>query len=196
LKTTAVKKSGSKRPAARKEAKRSHKKNGPQWPEDRKILWRPDRLTYLQKKDQSAECVFCDQLSKGLKPETLVIFNNGTSMVILNKFPYNNGHLLVLPVRHVADLDALTEAEFSDIHKVVRQGIASLRKAYDKSPQGINVGANLGSAAGAGLPQHLHYHIIPRWIGDSNFFPLVGQTKVISETLEQTYARLLPYFEG
>ncbi|MEQ1876903.1 MAG: HIT domain-containing protein [Bdellovibrionia bacterium] len=199
MKTQAAKNGGrksgrSKKPTAKK-SKAQPTSN--RWPIERDILWRPHRFAYLQGQgnDKAIECVFCDALSKGLNPDSLVIWQNGTSMVVLNKFPYNNGHLLVLPVRHVADLTDLKEGEFADVHKAVRMCVAALRKAYDKVPPGMNIGANLGAAAGAGIPQHLHYHIIPRWIGDSNFFPLVGQTKVISETLEQTYKRLLPYFE-
>lgn len=174
---------------------KSHQNVG-RWPIERDILWRPHRFKYLQgQSGKGVECVFCDALSRGLSADSLVIHNNGTSMVVLNKFPYNNGHLLVLPVRHIADITDLSESEHTDLHKTVRQCVEALRKAYDKVPPGMNIGANLGAAAGAGIPQHLHYHIIPRWIGDSNFFPLVGQTKVISETLEQTYKRLLPYFE-
>jgi ATP adenylyltransferase len=174
------------KPASSK--KSDSKSSGGRWPIEREILWRPHRLAYLQSQSHIKDCVFCDARSKGLKPDSLVIYDNGTSMVVLNKFPYNNGHILVLPTRHVPDLTDLADDEFSDIHKVIRMSVSALRKAYDKSPPGMNLGANLGSAAGAG-------HIIPRWIGDANFFPLVGQTKVISETLEQTYNRLLPYFE-
>jgi ATP adenylyltransferase len=179
-----------------KSPKKSKSTNGKgKWPQKRDILWRPGRFTYLANQHKIVECVFCDAKAQGLKPETLLVFENGTSMVMLNKYPYNNGHLLVLPVRHVADIESLSEEEFSDINRIVRTAVSALRKSYEKAPQGINIGVNLGVAAGAGIPQHLHYHVIPRWVGDSNFFPLVGQTKVISETLEQTYLRLVPYFK-
>jgi ATP adenylyltransferase len=171
------------------------KKSAPKWPGERQILWRPQRFAYLQGKNQVTDCVFCDANGMGVKSESLVVYDNGTSMLMLNKFPYNNGHLLVLPNRHVGDFDQLSDEEYVDLQNLVRRAVTALRQAYDKTPPGMNVGLNLGSAAGAGIPQHLHYHIIPRWIGDANFFPLVGQTKVISETLEQTYTRLLPYFK-
>lgn len=186
-------------------SKRASRGDG-RWPIEREILWRPHRFAYLQgqagdrdkaqvKASGEPACVFCDARARGLSPESLVIYDNGTTMVVLNKFPYNNGHLLVLPVRHAGDIIDLSEDEYVDLHKLVKKSVSALRKAYGKVPPGMNLGANLGAAAGAGIPQHLHFHIIPRWIGDSNFFPLVGQTKVISETLEQTYQRLLPYFE-
>jgi len=210
---SAVKKAGSKTPhkvkiqgkskadmtrksSSRTRGKTNGKGNRTSWPNERQILWRPGRFTYIQgQQTHTTGCVFCDAKGNGKKPESLLIFDDGTSMVVLNKFPYNNGHLLVLPTRHVADIEDLSQEEFEDIHELIRRCVSALRKAYEKAPAGMNVGANLGAAAGAGIPQHLHYHVIPRWIGDANFFPLVGQTKVISETLEQTYMRLLPYFK-
>jgi ATP adenylyltransferase len=165
------------------------------WPNEREILWRPNRFTYLSKREEPSACVFCAALDSGINAESLVLFESDFTMVMLNKYPYNNGHLLVLPTRHVADIEDLSDNEYSDLNNQVRKAISALRKAYDKAPHGVNAGLNLGAAAGAGIPQHLHFHIIPRWFGDSNFFPLIGQAKVISETLEQTYQRLLPYFK-
>lgn len=114
-------------------------------------------------------------------------------MVVLNKYPYNNGHVLVLPIRHTGDFVGLSEAEQRDIHALLLETVRILTSLYE--PAGFNVGLNLGAAAGAGIPDHLHYHIVPRWRGDTNFFPLLAGTKVVVETLEQTYARLLPSFE-
>jgi len=175
----------------------SKKKLPQDWPKSagaREILWRPDRFSYLSDK-KKPECVFCDALKKGLSVESLVVGMTDLSMIIMNKYPYNNGHLLVLPKRHVADVLDVTEEEYLDINRLLRKTVAALRKCYSSPPAGFNLGLNLGSVAGAGIPSHLHYHVIPRWLGDSNFFPLVAQTKVISETLEQTYKRLLPYLE-
>ncbi len=111
----------------------------------------------------------------------------------MNKFPYNAGHLLVLPLRHEANFLALTDQEIADIYLLKRKCVHALTEEYH--PQGFNLGANLGSAAGAGIPNHIHFHVVPRWSGDTNFFPLIAETKVIIENLETTYERLQRYFE-
>lgn len=160
----------------------------------RSILWRPQRLKYLLQKHVGKDCVFCAAARIGKSVDSLVLWSSPDVMILMNKYPYNNGHLLVLPQKHVSDLNDLDQPEFQKLHESLQIAINALRKAANKAPDGFNIGLNLGSAAGAGLPGHLHYHVIPRWVGDSNFFPIVGQTKVISETLEQTYERLLPCF--
>lgn len=114
-------------------------------------------------------------------------------MIMLNKFPYNSGHLLVLPRRHCGDLLKLSDVEFEDLNNSIRKAMAALNEIYQ--PGGINIGLNHGATAGAGIPEHLHYHMVPRWSGDLNFFPLIAETKVLVETLEQTYGRLLEYFK-
>ena len=163
------------------------------WPMERDVLFRPDRFKYVRKLVKPEGCVFCTA-GKGVAPqfETLCLFQTTHSMVMLNKFPYNSGHLLVLPRRHCGHILELSEAEWNDLQSVVRRAFAALEKAY--VPGGINMGLNHGAVAGAGLPEHLHYHLVPRWAGDLNFFPLIADTKVVVETLEQSFERLLPYF--
>jgi len=160
----------------------------------REILWRPDRLKYLLEKNENKECVFCAASRTGASFDSLVLWESEMCLIMMNKYPYNNGHLLIIPRRHLANLWDLNSEEFHELNAAVLKAINALRKASKKGPDGLNVGLNLGCAAGAGLPDHLHYHVVPRWVGDSNFFPIIGQTKVISETLEQTYRRLLPCF--
>jgi ATP adenylyltransferase len=115
-------------------------------------------------------------------------------MVLINKYPYNSGHILVLPKRHCGNLLSLTENEFTDLHRTLKIAMAGVQQVY--SPAGFNLGMNHGAVAGAGIPDHLHYHIVPRWAGDVNFFPLIAETKVVIESLEQTFDRLLSYFKG
>lgn len=123
-----------------------------------------------------------------------MVFESEHAMVLLNKYPYNNGHLLILPKRHVADIGLLDMHEYQDLMAVARQAVAILQKAFQA--QGLNMGLNLGAAAGAGLPDHVHLHLIPRWAGDTNFFPLIAKTKVISQSLDQTYEVLRPLFDS
>ena len=114
-------------------------------------------------------------------------------MVVLNKYPYNSGHVLVLPLRHCGDMLALSDAEYMDLQNTIRLTVKGLKEIYE--PGGFNIGLNHGAVAGAGIPEHLHYHIIPRWAGDLNFFPLIAETKVLVESLEQTYEKILGYFK-
>lgn len=118
----------------------------------------------------------------------LLLARRPLTVVVLNKFPYNTGHLIVSPNRHVADLTALTEKERAEMMEVTVECIEVLNKTMD--PQGLNFGANLGEAAGAGVPDHVHFHLVPRWTGDTNFMPVVGKAKVLPENLEATYRRL------
>lgn len=114
-------------------------------------------------------------------------------MVVLNKFPYNSGHLLILPRRHCGDLLALPKSEYEDLCHLMRETMTALQDIYQ--PGGMNLGLNHGATAGAGIPEHLHFHMIPRWAGDLNFFPLIAETKVVIETLEQTWDRLRNRFQ-
>lgn len=164
------------------------------WPVERKVLFNPERLRYVRKLIKPEGCVFCHAVEKGVGFESLLLYESEHAIVVLNKYPYNNGHLLVLPRRHCGEFLELTEDEHRAIHRCLQTAIRALTEAY--RPSGFNVGLNLGSAAGAGIPEHLHYHVIPRWSGDTNFFALIAETKVVVETLEQTFQRLLPYFEG
>ena len=158
------------------------------WPQERDLMIRPDRYRYVRKLVKSSACVFCVCSEKSASFETLTIFKSDHSMVVLNKYPYNNGHLLVLPIRHCGEISTLSEAEYTDLMVLVKKAMAVLQKAY--SCEGLNVGMNHGAVAGAGIPNHLHWHVIPRWTGDVNFFPLIAETKVVVESLESSYHRI------
>lgn len=163
------------------------------WPDERAVMESPHRLEYVRRLVKPKGCVFCEA-SKG-KPnlENLVLFKNRSFLVMLNKYPYNNGHLLVVPRRHVAEYEKLSNKDLVVMQALVQKSLKILKKIY--APHGFNMGLNLGSVAGAGIPAHLHQHIIPRWGGDTNFFPLIGKTKLVVETLEQSYNQLRPQFE-
>jgi ATP adenylyltransferase len=138
-------------------------------------------------------CVFCSVLEAGDPDGDRILARDELAWVSLAKYPYNPGHLLVLPVRHVGDLEDLSEAESASIHRLLVRSLRALRDASD--PQGFNVGLNLGRVAGAGIPEHLHWHVVPRWGGDTNFMPVVGRTRVLPELLQETFLKLRPRFD-
>jgi ATP adenylyltransferase len=162
------------------------------WPQERDVIYRPERYRYVRKLVKSDGCVFCKAASQTLGFESLVLQKNSRVMVILNKFPYNSGHVMVLPVQHEGDFLNLTDELAAELGVTIKKVTAVLQKVYQ--PSGFNIGMNNGAIAGAGIPEHLHWHIIPRWLGDTNFFPLIGETKVLPETLEQTYEKLKGHF--
>jgi len=144
--------------------------------------------------DEGRACVFCRALE--LPPDdddAWVLARDDHAFVTLAKFPYNPGHLLVLPVRHTGELDDVTTEEHAAIARFLTAGTAALRAASD--PHGFNVGLNLGRVAGAGIPEHLHWHVVPRWGGDTNFMPVVGHTRVLPELLAESFRKLQPLFE-
>lgn len=149
------------------------------------------RMEYLRSAPAD-ECFLCTDASAGDLPGNLVLYRTGLCLVVMNRFPYNTGHLLISPLRHVAGLEDLTAGERGEVMELTVKTIEVLTEAM--SPEGFNMGANLGAAAGAGVPGHLHMHVVPRWSGDTNFMPVVGGSKVLPETLEQTYARLRPLY--
>jgi len=164
------------------------------WPSKKNIFFRPDRSSYVRRENKVKGCVFCVANQCDESFETLCIHKTELSMVVLNKFPYNSGHLLVLPRRHCGDLLNMTTEEYADLHETLKISLKAQNEIYN--PAATNIGMNHGAAAGAGLPEHLHYHLIPRWAGDLNFFPLIAETKVVIETLEQTYQRYFEYFNS
>jgi ATP adenylyltransferase len=141
--------------------------------------------------EKETECIFCVGLSERAE---FTLFKGGLSMVMMNKYPYINGHLLVAPVRHVASLEELSADEMGDILTTVKDAIGVLKKVMN--PDGFNVGLNLGVVAGAGVEQHLHFHIVPRWHGDTNAMTVFAEVRVIPEHLEATYRNLKPHFEA
>lgn len=155
-------------------------------------LWSPWRLAYVTSASgQSDACIFCDTGEPGR--DDLILARGRVSFVILNLYPYNNGHVMVVPNRHVATLGAATPAELSELMRLTRHAEMALTEAY--TPHGINVGINLGRAAGAGVVDHLHVHLVPRWTGDTNFMTVVGNVRVLPEDLAATAKKLRPLFE-
>ncbi|HEV3059874.1 MAG TPA: HIT domain-containing protein [Vicinamibacterales bacterium] len=136
-------------------------------------------------------CVFCNTIDGG--SDELILVRGRVSYVVLNLYPYNSGHLMVVPNRHVASLEATTREERDEVMRFTRHAEMALTEAY--RPQGINVGINLGRPAGAGVLDHLHVHLVPRWTGDTNFMSVIGETRVLPEDLAQTQKRLRPIFE-
>jgi len=140
--------------------------------------------------EKEKECIFCIALSE---PGKLALHKGKFSMVMMNKYPYINGHLLVAPKRHISSIEGLTMEEMGDLLKTVRESIGILKEVM--KPDGFNIGLNLGVVAGAGVEQHLHFHIVPRWHGDTNAMTVFAEVRVIPEHLEATYHNLKPYFE-
>lgn len=165
------------------------------WPFGRNILFRPERMKYVKKLEPSqGGCVFCVTAANELSPDTLCLYKSKYSQIVLNKYPYNNGHLLILPLRHVANLWDLSKEEKQDLFELMDFGFEVLRDVY--GPDGLNMGMNHGKSSGAGIPEHIHIHIIPRWSGDVNFFPLIAETKVVIESLPETYERLRAHIKS
>jgi ATP adenylyltransferase len=160
-----------------------------------KQLFAPWRMSYiLAGEEQAPECIFCAFPQKGRAHyrDHLILVAQPHAFVMMNKFPYGNGHVMVVPRRHVARPAELEPAEWSSICELLRQSVVAVGEAL--SAKDANIGMNLGRVAGAGIENHCHWHVVPRWSGDVNFMPLFSETKVISEHLESTYARLLPRF--
>ena len=157
------------------------------------VTWAPWRMEYILSDQKEGPCIFCPGEDRGQDAERLILFAGSRSMVIMNRYPYNNGHLLVAPVRHAGSLDSLSEEELLDLMETVRRAIKALKNLMN--PEGFNVGINLGKVAGAGVEEHLHVHIVPRWNGDTNYMTVVGALRVIPEHIRTTYDKLLPYFQ-
>ena len=152
-----------------------------------KPLWAPWRLEYVEHADELERCIFCEP------EDELLVHTGAQALVVLNKFPYSSGHLLVAPRRHVGDFGALTPDEAAEVHLLAAQGIEALRAEY--APHGFNLGWNIGRVAGAGIEDHVHQHVVPRWNGDTSFMPVLGDVKVLPEHLVRTAERLRPHFD-
>jgi ATP adenylyltransferase len=152
-----------------------------------KQLWAPWRLEYIAQADEHPGCVFCDAAA-GDDEERLVVHRRAHAFVLLNKFPYSSGHLLIASYRHVGEFAGLTEEEALEVHRLAQQGLAALAEVY--APEGYNLGWNLGRVAGAGVVDHVHLHVVPRWAGDTNFMPVLADVKVLPEHLAETRAKL------
>jgi len=152
-------------------------------------LWAPWRLEYVQNADkQGGGCIFCTAAASDDDEDQLVVHRGEQAFVLLNKFPYSSGHLLIAPYRHGLNFGDLDEAEILEIHRLGAEGLDALAATY--APEGYNLGWNIGRVAGAGIPDHGHLHVVPRWAGDTNFMPVLGDVKVIPEHLAATRARL------
>ncbi|MEA3428968.1 MAG: HIT domain-containing protein [Thermodesulfobacteriota bacterium] len=154
-----------------------------------KTMWAPWRIEYITG-DKEEGCIFCDALSH---KDDLTLFKGRVTMVLMNKFPYINGHLLVAPKKHIPSLDQLSKEEMGDLLMTVEQSTGILKNVM--KPDGFNIGLNLGKVAGAGVEEHLHFHIVPRWFGDTNAFTVFADVRVIPEHLKATYNNLKPYFD-
>lgn len=148
-------------------------------------LWAPWRLEYINSLDKPSGCIFCQLPLAGDDRATHIVLRGVHSYVLLNAFPYNNGHILILPYAHFARLEELPTETLHEIMDLAQLSARAFKLAFH--PDGINVGFNLGAAAGAGIADHLHMHMVPRWTGDTNFMPVVGSTRVIPQSLETTY---------
>ena len=154
-----------------------------------KPLWAPWRLEYIAQADEQEGCVFCDEATGAIEPaKSLLVRDADTAIALLNKYPYSSGHLMVAPRRHVGELANLRDVEALEIHRLAVAAIEALAAVY--GPGGFNLGWNLGRVAGAGIADHVHLHVVPRWAGDTNFMPVLADVKVIPEHLLETRDRL------
>jgi ATP adenylyltransferase len=157
-----------------------------------KRLWTPWRMPYIlgEEATEVEGCLFCAVVRRAT--EAYVLYRGSTCLVLLNRYPYNNGHLMIVPYPHVPSLQDLEPPVATELMRLVQQTLGILRKVYE--PDGFNLGVNEGSAAGAGIAEHVHFHIVPRWSGDANYMSVVGETRVIPELLRDSYDQLAPHF--
>lgn len=154
-------------------------------------LWAPWRIEYI-KKIKEGGCIFCQKPIEKNDTANLILYRGQNNFIIMNSYPYNPGHLMIAPYHHVASLDELSDEELSEHYRMIAQSTRILTKVF--KPDGFNIGMNLGRIAGAGIDKHIHSHIVPRWAGDTNFMPVVADTRVINEALEETYQKLVGKF--
>jgi ATP adenylyltransferase len=153
-----------------------------------KHLWTPWRSTYVNASGREAGCIFCAAAAGSQDNETLVVHRAQHSFVILNRYPYTSGHIMIAPYDHVASLNAASAVTIAEISELMRRAEIVISEAY--RPDGINLGMNLGRAAGAGIAEHIHMHMLPRWSGDANFMTSVAGTRIIPESLDETYSKI------
>jgi ATP adenylyltransferase len=154
-------------------------------------LWAPWRIRYIQV-EKPEGCILCDKPVEDKDTQNYLLYRGQNNFIMLNSFPYNTGHLMVAPYRHVASLEELTDAELHEHFEIVQRSIKIIRQVY--KPDGFNVGINMGKVAGAGIDDHMHTHIVPRWQGDTNFMPVMADIKIVNEALAETYQRLKEKF--
>lgn len=152
-------------------------------------LWAPWRMEYIDSaREGEGGCIFCALPAEGDDEKNYILARGEKAFVMLNKFPYNSGHLMIAPFRHVGKVEEIEDAEGLDMHRLLQRSLKALQEAM--KPDGFNIGMNLGQVAGAGIPDHVHWHVVPRWSGDTNFMPVVGDTKVLPEQLTESFAKL------
>ncbi|MDY6845393.1 MAG: HIT domain-containing protein [Thermodesulfobacteriota bacterium] len=156
------------------------------------VIWAPWRMEYITEDNKEA-CIFCAKLKEPDYRNNLILLKQKHTFVIMNKYPYNVGHLMVVPIRHLAGLDDFSHEELIEFISLTRDAVQVLKNTLN--PQGFNLGMNIGRVAGAGVLGHIHHHIVPRWQGDFNYMPIIGETKVMPQHLMETYDRLFPHFE-
>jgi ATP adenylyltransferase len=154
------------------------------------VLWAPWRIRYIEQPTDSGGSgdIFVDLPARENDAENYILHRGERAFVMLNAYPYTNGHLMVAPYRQVADIDGLDDGELLEVNQLLAQSVRWIRRAY--APQGFNIGVNMGRAAGAGIPVHIHWHVVPRWAGDTNFMTAVGGVRVMPQSLPESYARL------
>jgi len=160
-----------------------------------KVLWAPWRMSYILS-DKNQECIFCEMPKQGRSRDrdNLILYRSPHNLVMMNRYPYNNGHLMVVPYLHTSSLDELTDEALLDFVKVTQHSINSLRKVL--MPEGFNMGINIGKIAGAGMEDHIHLHMVPRWAGDTSFMTVLDEVRVIPEHIMDTYDKLFTVFNS
>lgn len=156
-------------------------------------LWAPWRMTYILS-EKTHECIFCELPKQDRDRDNLILYRSSHNFVMMNRYPYNNGHLMVVPYFHTPSFDGLTDDVLLDFMKVTQHSIQSLKKAF--MPEGFNLGINIGKVAGAGMEEHMHLHMVPRWTGDTSFMTVLGEVRVIPEHIMSTYDKLFTIFNS
>ena len=155
-------------------------------------LWSPWRYQYVSQQLPEKGCIFCTKMQQSCDEENLILYRGLSNYVLLNLYPYTSGHLMIAPYQHIGDLCSADDATWIEMMSLTRRAEQALQKTY--RPDGINLGMNLGKSAGAGIADHIHMHVLPRWHADSNFITTIGETRVLPEALEDTYRKLKPLF--
>lgn len=161
--------------------------------EGRQRLWAPWRMEYILDDKKPDDCIFCTKPEDENDRENLILHRGEKIFIMMNRYPYNNGHLLISPYNHVSDVDSLSDEEMLEISQVTKRSVKILKEVMH--PEGFNLGINMGKAAGAGIESHIHTHIVPRWNGDTNFMPVIADVRVMPELLDETYVKLYPLFK-
>ena len=158
-----------------------------------KVVWAPWRMEYVGSDQTNEGCIFCPGNDRTQDEERLILYRGEWSIVLMNRFPYSNGHLLIAPLRHSSSFDSLSPDEKLDLFNMVERSMSVLREVMD--PAGFNIGMNVGKVAGAGVEDHMHFHVVPRWSGDTNYITVLGEVRIIPEHIQATHEKLLPFFK-